>query len=125
MREVARLHAASNFLQAACPAVTSGDEYAILTKDGHNYFHNAEDIIGAILRNDLRWLAAVMELAGDYDEAVAWLGQAAPRAMEIFQKEVKTIAAPFKILCYGDCWINNFLFRLILFESSFCCYCYN
>ncbi|XP_045607199.2 uncharacterized protein [Procambarus clarkii] len=108
--ELARLHAASYLLQTKLPSGNLAEEYSFLTKDWSNYSEGAEREIGQVMQNDINILVKAVETVDGYEEVLTWLKALAPRIMDVFKEQIKS-QDPFAVLCHGDCWTGNFLFR--------------
>ncbi|XP_063597701.1 uncharacterized protein LOC134774272 [Penaeus indicus] len=108
LEELARLHAASYLLKAKIPDLA--EEHPILNLDYFNYDDNAAQTIQAIFANHTGMVQGMLNKIGGYEVAENWLARNKERGLEIMENQLQRVP-PFDVLCHGDCWINNVLFR--------------
>lgn len=110
VQELARLHAASLLMKARTPDVDLTVKFPYLNKDWNNICDDNVNILEQMFRGGFELAETFLQGYSGYDRATAWLANAQDRATEIFTRQVKR-EAPFEVLCHGDLWNNNILFR--------------
>ncbi|XP_066976203.1 uncharacterized protein [Macrobrachium rosenbergii] len=110
LKELAKLHASSLLLQ-----VTDGYEdleakFSILHKDCFDITKETIQLSKIILNRYIEKTLAVLRDIGNYEKAVDWLESLKPRAFELMMKQLN-YNTRFAVVCHGDCWNNNMLFR--------------
>ncbi|XP_047500993.1 uncharacterized protein LOC125047012 [Penaeus chinensis] len=108
LEELAGLHAASYLLKAKIPDLNK--KYPILNLDWLTYADNARRSTQGLFSDVMDTASKLLHHIGGYEGAVAWLDKNKLRAAELIENELRSVP-PFDVLCHGDCWINNVLFR--------------
>ncbi|XP_045114525.1 uncharacterized protein LOC123506478 [Portunus trituberculatus] len=107
LRELARLHAASLLLQNKIPDEHFGEKYPLL-KIGLAYFLQNYSSLRKIFENSVTFTKDIIERVGGYERLSAWTDTIIPYIVDILDQ--MGCGEP-KVVCHGDCWINNLLFR--------------
>lgn len=105
LEELARLHAASLLLQNKDPEYFQN---TLLNRDWANAFDGAiavDVMFGGHFDNTV----AMLEKIGGYETAIQWIRSTKPNIREIFTEQLEP--SKYHVLCHGDAWNNNCLFR--------------
>ncbi|XP_042223023.1 uncharacterized protein LOC121867237 [Homarus americanus] len=108
LKELATLHAASLLVKAKTPEDLDV-RYKYLQKDLSSLTDNENDK-PTMFQKFALMSARMIEKIGGYNNVVEWLKDFGPKANDVFKEQVKK-TPPFDVLCHGDCWNNNILFR--------------
>lgn len=109
LQELARLHAASVLLQAETPDEDLSEKYSFLKRDWLDVGSDSPRSIQSLFDGYLRNAIEILETVGGYERAIAWVESLRPDLEQIFK--TKLGLTKFNVVCHGDCWNNNVLFR--------------
>nr|XP_053644583.1 uncharacterized protein LOC128697078 [Cherax quadricarinatus] len=107
LKELGKLHAASILYQKETSVVLE-DKYTYIQKDFHSIFGG--DDFKKMLTSQAENAAEIAERIGGYEKVADWLKDFAPNSSDVFLEQIKK-CPPFDVLCHGDCWNNNILFK--------------
>ncbi|XP_063889126.1 uncharacterized oxidoreductase dhs-27-like [Scylla paramamosain] len=107
LMELARLHAASVLLQNKTPDEDLGEKYPYL-KIGMAYCIRNYDAMKNMIKESAVLAQTITKKVGGYERVTAWIDTIIPKLRDIFEQ--LECGEP-KVVCHGDCWINNLLFR--------------
>lgn len=123
VQELARLHAASLLLQERSGTQELEDLFDFLKKDWTNFTDEPGSFLHMLFGNHIANAEVMLKKVGGYIAAEKWLARIKGSYVDLLDRMLVR-QAPFKVICHGDCWNNNLLFRLVtstLFER----YCRN
>ncbi|KAG7160311.1 uncharacterized protein LOC121876410 [Homarus americanus] len=109
LEELARFHAASTLAQAKSTQILKA-KFKLHQEDSDFFTNNADDQYSNLSRGNIKIVADIARKIGGYDKIVAWLEDFANKSSEVCNKQLGAIP-PFDVVCHGDCWSNNMLFR--------------
>uniref|UniRef100_A0A0P4VY71 CHK kinase-like domain-containing protein n=2 Tax=Scylla olivacea TaxID=85551 RepID=A0A0P4VY71_SCYOL len=107
LRELARLHAASLLLQNKTPDDDLGEKYPYL-KIGMAYLVKKYNSMFKAIKDHVIFGKTIIKKVGGYERVAAWIDTIIPNLVDIFEQ--LECGEP-KVVCHGDCWNNNLLFR--------------
>ncbi|KAK8735064.1 hypothetical protein OTU49_017443 [Cherax quadricarinatus] len=107
LKELGKLHAASILYQKETSTVLE-DKYTYIQKDFQSMFGevNFKKMLVSYTEN----AAEIAERIVGYKKIADWLKDFASNSSDVFLEQIKK-SPPFDVLCHGDCWINNLLFK--------------
>lgn len=111
VEELGRLHAASVMLQEDIHPEEILEKYPFLA-DFFIDTGNSVDEMKPIFMSFAETGAQIAEKLEGYDKVAAFLREMAPSVMEKLKEQCQ-VTPKFKVLCHGDCWNNNLLFRSV------------
>ncbi|KAG0720160.1 hypothetical protein GWK47_006935 [Chionoecetes opilio] len=110
LQELARLHATSTIVQAKMSEPMEVT-YDFLQKDYGDYSGAAyERFFETVFASNMETVAKMAEKVGGYDTVVKWLNSNAAQGLDMVLGCLKK-SPPFDVICHGDCWNNNILFK--------------
>ncbi|KAK7082820.1 hypothetical protein SK128_022979 [Halocaridina rubra] len=110
MEEIARLHASSVLLQKRYPESDLTTKYKLLSVDFPNLQSHHKDYVSNILTWGIESSLVLLRNAGGHEKAVDWITRHKASVMDVMEDMVQRTST-FDVLCHGNCWNNNILFR--------------
>ncbi|XP_045586387.2 uncharacterized kinase-like protein D1044.1 [Procambarus clarkii] len=105
LQELARFHASSVLLEAKCPGGDLSLQHDYLLGDWTTA-DNMPALFDRYLENAIQMLNKV----GGYKRATTWIESLRGKVKDIFEEQLGS-RGKFIVVCHGDCWNNNVLFR--------------
>lgn len=110
LQEMARLHAASLLLQRRDGCDRLDVKFPYLGKDCFDVTEDVKKMAAGLLDKHIHeTIIALKEFEG-YQKAIQWLTDLIPHAYETWMGQLDN-KTKFAVICHGDCWNNNILFR--------------
>ncbi|XP_045603808.1 uncharacterized protein [Procambarus clarkii] len=109
LRELGRLHAASILLQHEI-SEDLGAKYTYLQKDFHSFYEDASADFVKMIGGAFTTAANMAGKIDGYEKVASWLRDFGPKSMDGLAQQLEN-SPPFDVLCHGDSWNNNILFR--------------
>ncbi|XP_064077472.1 uncharacterized protein LOC135195038 [Macrobrachium nipponense] len=110
IESLARFHGASLLLTENLSFEDLLEKYPVLKLDWHNFNEEAAEILGEMFEPCMQTTAELLQSVGEYCRAEKWLLESKGVIQEKLGRLLDT-KDPYRVLCHGDCWNNNVLFR--------------
>lgn len=105
LKGLAKLHAASLLLQEKKPESLKAK---LLNRPWGNLVEGSTNVL-PILERTLDTSIIILSKIGGYESSIVWVKNVKAKLQEIFENDVKS--TKYHVLCHGDAWNNNMLFR--------------
>nr|XP_045586384.1 uncharacterized protein LOC123748238 isoform X1 [Procambarus clarkii]XP_045586385.1 uncharacterized protein LOC123748238 isoform X2 [Procambarus clarkii] len=110
LQELARLHAASLLVKATAPEQDLADRFTYVKVEWINFSEHAKKIFNDMFAGALAGGEEMLHDIEGYKVAELWLAKHKNNCANLFQSQL--VRSPkFDVICHGDCWNNNVLFR--------------
>ncbi|XP_063602979.1 uncharacterized protein LOC134778968 isoform X2 [Penaeus indicus] len=108
LKELARLHAASDILKRRYGDPT--DRHPLLKKDWITGTGEEREFMQKMMISNMDGAVKLLRNIKGYDNILQWTIRNQQKNMDLFQSQLAA-KPPFQVICHGDCWNNNFMFR--------------
>lgn len=110
VQEIARLHAASFLLQSRSADKPLAQTYPFVGKEWTKVYKRGGESYEDILTKHMDLAVAIVEEMPKREKQLTWLKESRPKVWEMFLEQLVP-KKPFEVLCLGDGWSSNILFR--------------
>lgn len=109
LKELARFHATSHVLIARNGDPT--DRYPLLKVDFATSTGQQREFLKGMFGSHMQPAVTLLQEIEGYDSVLRWATRSQQDVMDVLRDQVTDGASPFKLICHGDCYSNNLLFR--------------
>ncbi|KAK8725671.1 hypothetical protein OTU49_010682, partial [Cherax quadricarinatus] len=105
VKELARFHASSVLLEATTPDEDLVVQHDFLIRDWTDF-----DVISTMFDSYLKNAIDMLGKVGGYERSISWVESLRLNIREIILEQLER-NGKYSVVCHGDCWNNNVLFR--------------
>ncbi|XP_068230150.1 uncharacterized protein [Palaemon carinicauda] len=111
LKELARLHASSFLLRSNDGYENLEEVYKFITVDWINLNDESIKFSRELFEGFIENAVAILNKVGKYKQAIDWLNKLKPNVHTKVEEQLMQKSPQFSVICHGDCWNNNTLFR--------------
>ncbi|XP_042872424.1 uncharacterized protein LOC122253424 [Penaeus japonicus] len=109
LKELARFHAVSHILQAKIKDLS--DRYPHLKIDWVTSIEEQRQFLQNMLASQTEHAISLLKIVKGYEKVLHWATRIQRNSLDLLKDQVVRIGSPFEVICHGDCYNNNLLFK--------------